>query len=192
MAIAPAKSLPMQAFMLYMSGSGVQIFSMGIVAMLLFTPFKNIAAMNDGTFRRPLAQRHDERLTAFAQFAPSTAPPRSFSTLGLQKIVYIACNILTLAVGLWKCRSMGLLPLGTGDWLAFEARGEVRCISLYFCRRRLMNVFSRQSYLYFEQLYLTLELHVQVYCYQYGALLSSRSIYRLRYRSVLHDPLAQW
>ena len=38
----------MQAFMLYMSGGGVQIFSMGIVAMLLLSPFKNVSAMNDG------------------------------------------------------------------------------------------------------------------------------------------------
>lgn len=47
-AIAPAKSLPMQAFMLYMSGGGVQIFSMGIVFMLLLSPFKNLAAINTG------------------------------------------------------------------------------------------------------------------------------------------------
>jgi hypothetical protein len=47
-AIGPAKSLPMQAFMLYMSGGGVQIFSIGIVFMLLLSPFKNIAGMNDG------------------------------------------------------------------------------------------------------------------------------------------------
>ncbi|KAJ7494511.1 DUF1077-domain-containing protein [Mycena galericulata] len=115
-AIAPAKSLPMQAFMLYMSGGGVQIFSMGIVFMLLLTPFKNIAGMNE----------------AFAPFAPSTAKnPKSFTTLPAQKFVYIACNILTLAVGLWKCRSMGLLPLGTGDWLAFETRGIAPEISLF-------------------------------------------------------------
>lgn len=44
--MAPAKSLPMQAFMLYMSGGGVQIFSMGIVFMLLSSPFKNVASMN--------------------------------------------------------------------------------------------------------------------------------------------------
>ncbi len=55
MAIAPAKSLPMQAFMLYMSGGGVQIFSMGIVAMLLWTPFKNIAGITEGMFTAPHA-----------------------------------------------------------------------------------------------------------------------------------------
>ncbi|KAK0222065.1 hypothetical protein IW262DRAFT_1272025 [Armillaria fumosa] len=114
MAIAPAKSLPMQAFMLYMSGGGVQIFSMGIVAMLLWTPFKNITGITE----------------AFVQFAPSAAPPRSATTLPLQKIVYVLCNLLTLAVGLWKCRSMGLLPTGTGDWLAFETRGLVSCASV--------------------------------------------------------------
>ncbi|KAJ7684506.1 DUF1077-domain-containing protein [Mycena polygramma] len=115
-ATAPAKSLPMQAFMLYMSGGGVQIFSIGIVVMLLLTPFKNLAGMND----------------AFAQFAPTTAKnPKSLTTLLLQKLVYVACNVLTLAVGLWKCRSMGLLPLGTGDWLAFETRGIAPEMALF-------------------------------------------------------------
>ncbi|KAJ3490078.1 hypothetical protein NLI96_g1678 [Meripilus lineatus] len=112
-AISPAKSLPMQAFMLYMSGGGVQVFSMGIVFMLLSSPFKNLAAMN----------------AAFAPFAPSSSSNKSgqdaesFTTLPLQKLVYLICNLLTLALGLWKCRSMGLLPTGTGDWLAFETRG---------------------------------------------------------------------
>ncbi|KAJ6620309.1 endoplasmic reticulum protein [Mycena sp. CBHHK59/15] len=116
LATGPAKSLPMQAFMLYMSGGGVQIFSMGIVFMLLLTPFKNLAGMND----------------AFAPFAPSTATnPKALTTLPAQKLVYVLCNLMTLAVGLWKCRSMGLLPLGTGDWLAFETRGMAPEISLF-------------------------------------------------------------
>ncbi|KAH9918388.1 DUF1077-domain-containing protein [Epithele typhae] len=108
LAISPAKSLPMQAFMLYMSGGGVQIFSMGIVFMLLSSPFKNVAAIN----------------SAFAPLAPATSSPKAFSTLPLQKVAYLLCNLLTLALGLWKCRSMGLLPTGTGDWLAFETRGQ--------------------------------------------------------------------
>ncbi|KAI0345056.1 DUF1077-domain-containing protein [Trametopsis cervina] len=114
LAISPAKSLPMQAFMLYMSGGGVQVFSMGIVFMLLLSPFKNLAGMN----------------TTFAPLAPVPAgkkqapEPKALSTLALQKLVYLLCNILTLGLGLWKCRSMGLLPTGTGDWLAFETRGQ--------------------------------------------------------------------
>ncbi|KAH9484063.1 ER membrane protein complex subunit 4 [Psilocybe cubensis] len=114
-AIAPAKSLPMQAFMLYMSGGGVQIFSIGIVFMLLLSPFKNIAGINE----------------AFAQYAPSKKRPKAITTLPIHKAVYILCNLLTLGVGLWKCRSMGLLPTGTGDWLAFETRGPAPEISLF-------------------------------------------------------------
>jgi len=105
-ALSPAKSLPMQAFMLYMSGGGVQIFSIGIVFMLLLTPVKNLTAMN----------------SAFSHFAPAKSDSAAFSTLLAQKLLYFLCNLLTLAVGLWKCRSMGLLPTGTGDWLAFESR----------------------------------------------------------------------
>lgn len=33
-----------------MSGGGVQIFSMGIVFMLLLQPFKNLASVNTGTY----------------------------------------------------------------------------------------------------------------------------------------------
>lgn len=116
--------------MLYMSGGGVQIFSMGIVFMLLSSPFKNLATMNTGMSTPPTGVRcisvRSPGFPAFAPFAPSSAPPKAFSTLALQKVVYLLCNILTLALGLWKCRSMGLLPTGTGDWLAFETRGQVR------------------------------------------------------------------
>jgi hypothetical protein len=38
----------MQAFMLYMSGGGVQVFSIGIVFMLLLSPFRNLAGINQG------------------------------------------------------------------------------------------------------------------------------------------------
>ena len=72
--------------------------------------------------------------TAFAPFAPgppSSPTAKSLNTLPLQKLAYLACNVLTLALGLWKCRSMGLLPTGTGDWLAFESRGPSPEISLF-------------------------------------------------------------
>ena len=139
-AISPVKSLPMQAFMLYMSGGGVQIFSMGIVAMLLLSPFKNLSAMNTGaSVSNPRSDRQTSfiwlyRRTAFAPFAPgppSSPSAKSLSTLPLQKLAYLACNILTLALGLWKCRSMGLLPTGTGDWLSFESREPAPEISLF-------------------------------------------------------------
>ncbi|KAF8274248.1 endoplasmic reticulum protein [Lactarius quietus] len=139
-AISPVKSLPMQAFMLYMSGGGVQIFSMGIVAMLLLSPFKNLSTMNT-VLTSPFSSSPSHLMVAapltepfFAPFAPgppSSPSAKSLTTLPLQKLAYLGCNILTLALGLWKCRSMGLLPTGTGDWLAFESRGPSPEISLF-------------------------------------------------------------
>ena len=47
-ATAPAKALPMNAFMMYMSGSGVQIFSIMITAMMLYQPVKAILGVQTG------------------------------------------------------------------------------------------------------------------------------------------------
>jgi len=107
LAISPAKSLPMNAFMLYMSGGGVQIFSIGILAMLLVNPIKAVSTME----------------LVFAPFKPSPSDEKKGDSLLLHKLVYIGFNVLTAALGLYKCSTMGLLPAGSADWLAFEARG---------------------------------------------------------------------
>lgn len=84
---------------------------------------------------------------AFAPFSPMPSDkkripdPKSLSTLPLQKIVYLLCNLLTLALGLWKCRAMGLLPTGTGDWLAFETRGQVSSLHRWVTYGRLTAMF---------------------------------------------------
>ncbi|SYW77860.1 related to EMC4 - member of a transmembrane complex required for efficient folding of proteins in the ER [Ustilago bromivora] len=98
LAYSPAKSLPMNAIMLYMSGSGVQIFSMMAVGMLITGPIKGISTMNSGTslplrsYDEPLALTLSTILL-FEPFAddeqPSTAShhqvkaccyPRSYSS----------------------------------------------------------------------------------------------------------------
>lgn len=115
-----------------MSGGGVQIFSMGIVMMLLFNPFKAIANINNGIV---VILQYDlfnlGFFIVFAPFAEKDSNAHSFSTLLPQKLLYILCNFLHVALGLWKCKSMGLLPTGTADWLAFEVRGEVRLCTWY-------------------------------------------------------------
>ena len=150
LAISPAKSLPMQAFMLYMSGGGVQIFSMGIVAMLLFNPFKALAAINAGASRQfhtqlPSWVNASLHTPAFAPFAPIDQNSHGLLTLLPQKLAYLVCNALTLALGLWKCRSMGLLPTGTADWLAFETRGAVSLFHVSSDCSSLNLMFSEPS-----------------------------------------------
>lgn len=92
--------------------------------------FSRVTPFTPPSFRTPPAARR----AAFAPFAPgpqSSPAAKSLFTLPLEKLAYLVCNVLTLALGLWKCRSMGLLPTGTGDWLAFESRGPAPEISLF-------------------------------------------------------------
>ncbi|EPQ28941.1 uncharacterized protein PFL1_03741 [Pseudozyma flocculosa PF-1] len=102
LAYSPAKSLPMNAIMLYMSGGGVQIFSMMAVGMLITGPIKGVSGMN----------------TAFARYA---SPSHS---LLLPKAVFILCQLAAVALGLYKCWSMGLLPTESSDWLAWREPRE--------------------------------------------------------------------
>ncbi|KAJ1919464.1 hypothetical protein H4219_001934 [Mycoemilia scoparia] len=50
LALQPAKTLPMQIFMAWMSGTSVQIFSIIVTAMVLFSPIKAIIGVNEGKF----------------------------------------------------------------------------------------------------------------------------------------------
>jgi len=103
LAYSPAKSLPMNAIMLYMSGSGVQIFSMMAVGMLITGPLKGISTMN----------------TAFSRLS---SPGQS---LLLPKMLFVVCQLAGIGVGLYKCWSMGLLPTETSDWLAWREPRQV-------------------------------------------------------------------
>nr|ODN88347.1 endoplasmic reticulum protein [Cryptococcus depauperatus CBS 7841] len=115
LALSPAKSLPMQAIMLYFSGSGVQIFSLGMIFMLLTQPLTAIFNIFRGMPTPPPKSN-----TAATQ---SIEEP-SYAPLIGPMIVYVACQGLTLFLGLYKCSSMGILPTGSGDWLHFETRSD--------------------------------------------------------------------
>ncbi|ROT41879.1 DUF1077-domain-containing protein [Sodiomyces alkalinus F11] len=99
-ALAPAKSLPMTAFMMYMSGNSLQIFSI----MMVFMAFKNplIGLLNVNA--------------AFARFESESNRDKMLQV----KMAYVAMQILALAVGVWKINAMGLLPTTRSDWLAWE------------------------------------------------------------------------
>ncbi|KAF2138050.1 uncharacterized protein K452DRAFT_328975 [Aplosporella prunicola CBS 121167] len=104
LAIAPAKSLPMSAIGMYMSGNSLQIFSIMMVFMLFKTP---VTAL----------------LNIQRTFANFDTPGTSSRLLGV-KLVFVATNCLALALGIWKVNKMGLLPTTRSDWLAWEAARE--------------------------------------------------------------------
>lgn len=114
---------------------------------------------------------------AFAQYAPEGKDPKAFTTLFLQKTGFLMLHLVGLAIGLWKCQQMGLLPTGTGDWLAFETRGPVRLLLLQVLGLLSSHTRHRRSHC-FHDLYILFD--TLVFC---------STFLRLR---VLYDLLHIW
>lgn len=80
----------MNAIMMYMSGNSLQIFSIMMVFMLFKNPIQGLLQTN----------------SVFARF--ETEGTRK--TLWMVKLMYVAMNLVALALGIWKVNGMGLLP----------------------------------------------------------------------------------
>lgn len=89
-ALAPVKQLPMTAIMMYMSGNSLQMFSIMMVVMAFKNPLMGLMATNQ----------------AFERFESEGTRGQ----LGVVKLAYVACQVLALALGIWKVNGMGLLP----------------------------------------------------------------------------------
>ncbi|VBB74076.1 Putative protein of unknown function [Podospora comata] len=103
-ALAPIKSLPMTAIMMYMSGNSLQIFSIMMIVMAFKNPIMGILGTNQ----------------AFERFETETNKGKVLQV----KLVYVVMQIVALALGVWKVNGMGLLPTTRSDWLAWEAQRE--------------------------------------------------------------------
>ncbi|EGX49084.1 hypothetical protein AOL_s00079g38 [Orbilia oligospora ATCC 24927] len=99
-ALAPAKSLPMNMIMMYMSGNTLQIFSIMMTAMLFMNPLRALSSVGN----------------TFSKFDGEATHGRLLTV----KLAYIGLQILTIVIGIWKVNAMGLLPTTRSDWLAWE------------------------------------------------------------------------
>ncbi|GMH81479.1 hypothetical protein TL16_g08943, partial [Triparma laevis f. inornata] len=95
LAMSPGKSLMMTAFMLYMSGSHLNIFTISTTSMALLNPLKAILSTPQ----------------QFSRFESGTE-----EKFYQAKAVFIAMNLVALSVGIYKLLKMGLLPNKAGDW----------------------------------------------------------------------------
>lgn len=89
-ALAPVKGLPMTAIMMYMSGNSLQIFSIMMVFMAFKNPLVGLVNTNQ----------------AFERFEAEAISGQMLQV----KLVYVVCQLVALAVGVWKINAMGLLP----------------------------------------------------------------------------------
>ncbi|KAK0402011.1 hypothetical protein QR680_016093 [Steinernema hermaphroditum] len=103
MALAPAKSLPMNMFMMYMAGNTISIFPIMMVAMMVWRPIKALTAVN--TTFKPLEEDN-------------------IGSLLLHKLVFILGNLGAIALAVYKINGMGLLPNTDSDFLDFLPEPE--------------------------------------------------------------------
>lgn len=103
-ALGPAKQIPMQAIMMYMSGNTLQIFSIFMVYNLFKSPIQGLTQTN----------------AVFSKFESAGSYGQM---LGI-KLAYVVMQLLLLGLGVYKVNSMGLLPTTRSDWLAWETERQ--------------------------------------------------------------------
>lgn len=94
-ALGPLRQVPMNLFIMFMTGNSISIFPIVMVVMMLLKPIQAIFSIQS-TFKLI------EGNQAFSQ-----------------QVVYLLGNFVMVALALYKCHSMGLLPTYASDWLSF-------------------------------------------------------------------------
>ncbi|DBA04770.1 TPA: hypothetical protein N0F65_004407 [Lagenidium giganteum] len=92
--MGPFKSLMQTGFMMWMSGSSVNIFSIMVTGMIIMNTIKSLFGIQ----------------SAFASVDDGTVD------LAQPKLVFIAGNLANVAMAIYKCGNMGLLPTTSADW----------------------------------------------------------------------------
>jgi len=98
-ALQPIKQLPMNMIFAWMAGNSFSLMSIMIVVMLFMKPIQSIFSLG----------------SAFASLEQEGVA----GNIWLHKIIYFLGNLTHLALALYKCQSMGLLPTYNSDWIAF-------------------------------------------------------------------------
>ncbi|CAK7903610.1 ER membrane protein complex subunit 4 [[Candida] anglica] len=106
-ALGPAKSIPMNLIMSYMTGNSLQIIPIMMTFMLLLNPLRAIFSETNSSFR-------------------NLTTPENGTDILLAKIVFVICQLGCAGVGVWKLNSMGLIPNNRSDWLAWEDAVNVK------------------------------------------------------------------
>ncbi|KAJ8143304.1 hypothetical protein OY671_003563 [Metschnikowia pulcherrima] len=104
-ATMPAKNIPMNLIMSYMTGNSLQVIPIMMTLMLLWNPLKAVFT---------------ETNPAFSAYVTKT----NSSQMYLPKAVFVVCQVANMLIGLWKLNKMGLIPNKEADWLSWQVAGE--------------------------------------------------------------------
>ncbi|KAN0035587.1 hypothetical protein ACTA71_004869 [Dictyostelium dimigraforme] len=96
LAKSPAKNIFMTGFFLWMIGNGINIFTMPVIIYAVINPVKAIFQTN----------------TMFSRFNDCKGD------IIQMKLTFVVIQLVLLSVTLYKCSSMGLLPITPSDWIS--------------------------------------------------------------------------
>lgn len=102
----------MNAFMMWMAGNAVQIFSIAITAMMFFQGLKGLLSTSKGTkcMLWPFGFVSHAIAVAFRPLEEEDEVTGTTQRHWLPMGVYALFQLMLVALGLYKCSAMGLLP----------------------------------------------------------------------------------
>lgn len=102
LAYSPAKSIPLNLFMSYMTGNSLQVIPLTMALMLLWNPLSTIANLTNSTFAKLKTASNSSQIL-------------------LAKGVFVVGHVACMLIGLYKFYKMGLIPHTEADWLAWKS-----------------------------------------------------------------------
>lgn len=105
-ATSPAKNIPMNLIMSYMTGNSLQMIPIMMTLMLFWTPIRAIFTETGAAFRDLSNERNSNEII-------------------LPKVVFVLCHLANTGIGVWKLNKMGLVPNSEADWLAWKDAAKV-------------------------------------------------------------------
>lgn len=120
LALGPLKQVPMNLFIMYMAGSSISIFPIMMVGMLIIRPVKALFTLQQSKYSNSTKVITKILYRNLTRRFPRSAFKVIEGTHAFgQKFVYFLGQLVNIALALYKCQSMGLLPTHASDWLAF-------------------------------------------------------------------------
>lgn len=99
-AMSPAKSIPMNLIMSYMSGNSLQIITITLTFMLFWNPLKAIFIDTNRIFL-------------------SLETDKNRGHILMSKGLFVLFQLANMLIGIWKLYGMGLIPHTDSDWLSW-------------------------------------------------------------------------
>lgn len=100
-ATGPAKQIPMNLLMSYMTGNSLQVIPIMMTLTLLWNPLKAIFTETGPAFKNLQTDGNSSQIL-------------------VTRVAFVVCQLAAAGIGVWKLGQMGLIPNSEADWLAWK------------------------------------------------------------------------